>query len=409
MIDSLLRMFVLHHKGPAMLKPRRYLTQVDLNALKPFPYVPFGAMDNQMAEGRAFLAEGLEPDADYVGFASPRWSEKWPWAPPLDDFGFLERWLHPKVVLAPDVVADHWYDDSNRAHPGMWRVLEELYQVFDVRPTRRPTLYGNTFICTYQVYYDLLDFFRQAFTHFHKKYGFDLGYKLGPHDPARLPAYFYERVTMLFFSTRRDLVVQKFPTRDQLLNYPDTDPETLMAETSKAHARRVKEKWFERYIQPDKPGIDIGCGKDPLNEVFRRYDKEDGDANFMAGVPDQSFNTVYASHILEHLHDPGVALENWYRITKPHGLIIICVPHRDLYEKRTTLPSQWNGDHKTFWLPESHEQPHTRGLLQTVREALGDKVELVNWRTLDDGYVNTGPDKHAIGEFSIEVILRRKP
>ncbi len=43
-------------------------------------------------------------------------------------------------------------------------------------------------------------------------------------------------------------------------------------ETRKAHARRLKEGWYEKYAPSDKSGIDIGCQYDPLNETFRRYD-----------------------------------------------------------------------------------------------------------------------------------------
>jgi SAM-dependent methyltransferase len=181
-----------------------------------------------------------------------------------------------------------------------------------------------------------------------------------------------------------------------------------MGETAKARSRRQREGWFARYVPLDRPGIDIGCGRDPLNAVFRRYDQAygDGDAQFMAGVPDNSFTTVYASHVLEHVHDPGIALENWYRILAPGGYLLISVPHRDLYERRKTLPSRWNGDHKTFWLPETHEPPITRGLRQTIGDSLSLAV-LVELRIVNEGYIDPGPEHHAHGEFSIEAVLRK--
>ena len=42
-------------------------------------------------------------------------------------------------------------------------------------------------------------------------------------------------------------------------------------ETSKAHNRRLEEGWFEKYAPPDRIGLDIGCGEDPLNKTFRRW------------------------------------------------------------------------------------------------------------------------------------------
>lgn len=179
-----------------------------------------------------------------------------------------------------------------------------------------------------------------------------------------------------------------------------------MAETRKSHIRRLNEGWFQ-YAPFWLSGIDIGCGVDPLNETFRRYDHiwGDGDAQKMIGIPDNAFHTVYASHILEHVYDPIEAVYNWYRICKSPGHLIICVPHRDLYEKRKTLPSNWNPDHKTFWVPEIGEPPNTRGLRETIRQAVPG-ANLIVLRILNDGYVSNG-DGHSAGEYSIEAIVKK--
>lgn len=183
-----------------------------------------------------------------------------------------------------------------------------------------------------------------------------------------------------------------------------------MAETSKARARRDREGWFDRYAPARLSGIDIGCQADFLNATFRRWDTiyGDGDATLMEGVPDGVFQTVYASHLLEHLDDPRTALRNWWRILRPTGHLIVCVPHRDLYEKRTHLPSRWNGDHKTYWLPDfaaPEDPPHTRGLRQAIGEAIPDG-EVVCVKVLDEGYDPNG-DGHAVGEYSIEAVVRK--
>ena len=106
-----------------------------------------------------------------------------------------------------------------------------------------------------------------------------------------------------------------------------------MGETLKAEERRRREGWYHKCIR--HPGIDIGCQNEPVDPEFRRWDliHGDTDATFMKGVGDESYKTVYASHILEHLHNPIVALRNWWRILKEEGHLIVCVPHRDLYEK----------------------------------------------------------------------------
>lgn len=180
-------------------------------------------------------------------------------------------------------------------------------------------------------------------------------------------------------------------------------------ETWKAHERRLREGWYEKYAPAEKPGIDIGSQYDALTHTFRRWDIAfgDGDAEYMEGIPDESFFTVYASHILEHINNPKQALRNWWRILKPGGHLIIMVPHRDLYEKRKTLPSQWNGEHKWFWLPEESESPCTISLKDLLNTVLSDG-KLVSLQVLNEGYDYSLPvNAHPVGEFSIEAIVRK--
>lgn len=181
--------------------------------------------------------------------------------------------------------------------------------------------------------------------------------------------------------------------------------DVVAMETAKSHDRRKREGWFERYVA--EPIVDIGCGNDPLTESATKYDRMHGadDAVFCRELADASFATVYASHVLEHVWHPVVALQSWSRILKPGGRIIVCVPHRALYEKRQLLPSRWNGDHKSFWLPTRVDPPNTFSLIDTFREALPD-FEIELFRVLDDGFQANG-DGHSGGEYSIEIIGRK--
>lgn len=203
-----------------------------------------------------------------------------------------------------------------------------------------------------------------------------------------------------------------------------------MAETIKSYERRKREGFFDKYIKP--PIIDIGCagdmksGKpDVIDITARMYDKVfgDGDAQTMQDIPDESFMTVYASHILEHLPNPIEAIRNWFRILKPGGYLIIDVPSMVLYEKQSHLPSRWNGDHKTFWLlnavdfgqwskgelpfpfnPE-HARQHVRVLGTTLIEALEDSpYKIESLVTLDEGFISNG-QQHSAGEYSYEAII----
>lgn len=141
-----------------------------------------------------------------------------------------------------------------------------------------------------------------------------------------------------------------------------------MWEQSKAAKRRYNDGAFHsRYFVGH--GVDIGGGPDPLGQyagIFaqmlsaRRWDLEDGDAQYMAGVADNSLDFVHSSHCLEHMVDVGVAVGNWLRILKPGGYLIVTIPEEDMYEQGH-WPSRFNGDHKwTFtmaktvsWSPKS--------------------------------------------------------
>lgn len=180
-------------------------------------------------------------------------------------------------------------------------------------------------------------------------------------------------------------------------------------ETSKARNRRLAEGWFEKYAPDDFPGLDLGCAEDPLNETFRRWDVifGDGDATLLEGVPKDKFQTVYASHLLEHLAYPVQAVRRWYEVVRPGGYLIIIVPHRDLYEKKRILPSNWNPEHTYFWLPDEEEPPCTKSLRKVIAEAIPG-ANLVEFRVLQDGYDHTlSKDEHPVGEYSIEAVIKK--
>lgn len=152
-----------------------------------------------------------------------------------------------------------------------------------------------------------------------------------------------------------------------------------MTETKHSEARRKGEGFFPRYIRGD--GIDIGCGTYKLTDATIGYDslvgmkqkkKPDavdvvGDAVDMSVFPDSRFDYVYSSHCLEHVDDPGGALQEWWRILKPGGYLIVAVPHRDYYERKLRLPSLGNAaGHKRFFLPFVADLPDTLSLYPLV-------------------------------------------
>ena len=101
-------------------------------------------------------------------------------------------------------------------------------------------------------------------------------------------------------------------------------------------------------------GLEIGALHDPfdLDAAVLRLDRMDqtglrrwyeGDAraprirrvHAVAERPpypflaDGAFDFVISSHTLEHMPNPGLALEEWLRVTRPGGVVVAVIPNRD--------------------------------------------------------------------------------
>ncbi|MBC8427508.1 MAG: methyltransferase domain-containing protein [Proteobacteria bacterium] len=128
-----------------------------------------------------------------------------------------------------------------------------------------------------------------------------------------------------------------------------------MHEASKAIKRRFNDGLFHsKYFIGN--GIDIGCGPDsitrfckfgfPLMLTVRNWEFEpDGDGQYLESIEDNTFNFLHSSHSLEHMQDVRIALDNWIRVIKPGGYLILTVPDEDMYEQGV-FPSRFNSDHK---------------------------------------------------------------
>jgi SAM-dependent methyltransferase len=114
-----------------------------------------------------------------------------------------------------------------------------------------------------------------------------------------------------------------------------------------------------------------------------------------------SQDAVFASHTLEHIEDWKSVLQDWFRVLKIHGYLIIAVPHQWLYERKALLPSRFNGDHKRFYTPAS--------LMQEVETALPRGCwRLRSLRDIDDGFsYDQSPDLHPTGCYEIEAVVEK--
>lgn len=194
-----------------------------------------------------------------------------------------------------------------------------------------------------------------------------------------------------------------------------------MKECSKSISRRLADSNFiNRYFVGS--GVDIGGKPDPLvlyKEFFcqlksvKTWDWEDGDAQVMAGVADDTYDFIHSSHCLEHLVEPSVGLANWLRIIRPGGYLVITVPDEDLYEQGV-FPSSFNKDHKWTFTTFKQKSWSNKSInvIDLVRD-LGEEAELVRIEQLSSTYRFDLPRYDQtltpVGECGIEFILRKRP
>jgi SAM-dependent methyltransferase len=129
-------------------------------------------------------------------------------------------------------------------------------------------------------------------------------------------------------------------------------------ESRKSYAAKIESGFFAKYLSgpnvmeigyrgyeegtmpivPQSIGVDVG------------YPGYEG-ASFP--FADGSFDAIYSSHCFEHIGDWLGVLRDWYRLLKVGGFLVIVVPHQLLFERKRSLPSPINPDHKRFYTPRS--------------------------------------------------------
>lgn len=202
-----------------------------------------------------------------------------------------------------------------------------------------------------------------------------------------------------------------------------------MNETTKALTRRLRDPvWKTHYMVGD--AIDIGAGPDGLSKQMehwpglksvRDWDRKDGDATYMKGVPDESYDLVHSSHCLEHINECSKALRNWWRLVKPGGHLVVVVPDDEMYEQGV-WPSTFNPDHKWLFTPinvYTTMPPQTRSVVSLVRwldpeltTRRRGGTDLLELRRLHSTFDPSGPRRdQTLGdaECAIEFVVRKRP
>lgn len=179
----------------------------------------------------------------------------------------------------------------------------------------------------------------------------------------------------------------------------------LGPETKKNHISRTANLFYNKYMQGS--GLDIGYKGSTVDAepvlsgaigVDTDYPNYDGE---VLPFPDESQDYVFTSHVLEHIANPIKAINEWFRVLKVGGYLILIVPHQYLYEKKKYLPSKWNGDHKRFYTPYD--------LLLELEFTLEPNAwRLRHCRDNDDNFdYSIPPETHSNGSYEIECVIQK--
>lgn len=84
-------------------------------------------------------------------------------------------------------------------------------------------------------------------------------------------------------------------------------------------------------------GCDIGCGNAKVKDDAVGIDLMEGMANIISDCqelpfPDNHFDYVYSSHLIEDFMDTLSILEEWIRVLRDGGILILAVPDQGRYE-----------------------------------------------------------------------------
>tara|TARA_B100002019_G_scaffold234988_1_gene209269 strand:+ start:126 stop:737 length:612 start_codon:yes stop_codon:yes gene_type:complete len=187
-------------------------------------------------------------------------------------------------------------------------------------------------------------------------------------------------------------------------------------EVLNSYPRRLSNNFFQKYLKNVNTALEIGGTEDPLVDWAEHYDQHhfkntNIDATYCKELESEKYDLVHASHVLEHIANCYLGLKNWFRLVKKGGLLIFTVPHVDLYERKTELPSEGNGDHK-FFIHDSEERlPFTINLKHLIESAFSTyDYEVLEYNICENSEVDNRLTKwptHPTPEYQIEVIIRR--
>jgi predicted SAM-dependent methyltransferase len=148
-------------------------------------------------------------------------------------------------------------------------------------------------------------------------------------------------------------------------------------------------------------GVDVGFGGDPIvpnaicmdmPEAYAKYVEHvqhlHGDAQNLHWFRDECLDFLYSSHVLEDFTDTRVVLDEWLRVLKPNGNLVLYLPDEQAYRTHCRNHGKEPNVHHT----------HEHFSLSYVKKCLAHRkdIEVIHERFL-------------VGIYSFELVVKKKP
>ncbi|NQU09819.1 class I SAM-dependent methyltransferase [bacterium] len=173
---------------------------------------------------------------------------------------------------------------------------------------------------------------------------------------------------------------------------PPVPPARKASETSKCRAALAP------FCTGD--GLDVGYGGDPivphaicvdLPEAYARYESHPqhlhGDAADLRWFRDGCLDFVYSSHVLEDFPDTRAVLDEWLRVLKPGGSLVLYLPDEQTYRAHCRREGK----------PPNIHHTHEHFSLDHVKRSLAHRTDL-----------EVVHERFPVGIYSFELVVRKR-
>lgn len=83
---------------------------------------------------------------------------------------------------------------------------------------------------------------------------------------------------------------------------------------------------FDQYVLSDLDAKTLEVAKDKLNDRFGNKLSYEAQSGAKLSYVDNTFDRLIATHVLEHIYQPHLALKEWARVLKHGGVLSILIP-----------------------------------------------------------------------------------